>query len=125
MNCDIVVNISRSNLRVFYSQNKNSYKSFKFQQSENIPFYVFSDGNEFEVGDSAKIKFQNHFLSFFMLSGEPWTLEILQKRCRVVQNRGSQLDSKKYNISRNVQKNNLAIDPPKPIKSKKNFPGPL
>jgi hypothetical protein len=65
MNCEIVVNISRSNLRVFYSQNKNSYKSFKYEQSENIPFYVFSDGNEFEVGNSAKIKFQNNYDSSY------------------------------------------------------------
>ena len=57
MNCEIVVNISRFNLQVFYSQNKNSYKAFTYDDSENIPFYVFSDGNDIEVGDSAKSKF--------------------------------------------------------------------
>ena len=61
MNCEIIVNISRFNLKIFYSQNKNSYKSFKYEKSESIPFYVFSDDNDFEVGDSAKIKFKNHF----------------------------------------------------------------
>ena len=61
MNCEIVIKISRSDLQVFYSQNKNSYKTFKINESESIPFYVFSDGNNFEIGDSAKIKFQNHF----------------------------------------------------------------
>ena len=61
MNCEIVIKISRSNLQIFYSQNKNSYKTFNYEGSENIPFYVFSDGNDFEIGDSAKIKFQNHF----------------------------------------------------------------
>ena len=65
MNCEIVVNISRSNLQIFYSQNKNSYKPFIYEESENIPFYVFSDGNDFEVGDSAKIKFQNNYDSAY------------------------------------------------------------
>ena len=65
MNCEIVVNISRSNLQIFYSQNKNSYKPFIYEESDNIPFYVFSDGNDFEVGDSAKIKFQNNYVSAY------------------------------------------------------------
>ena len=65
MNCELVINISRFNLQVFYSQNKNSYKTFKYGSSENIPFYVFSDGNDFEIGDSAKIKCQNHLENSF------------------------------------------------------------
>jgi hypothetical protein len=65
MNCEIVVNISRSNLQIFYSQNKNSYKPFIYEESDNIPFYVFSDGNDFEVGASAKIKFQNNYVSAY------------------------------------------------------------
>ena len=59
MNCEIVIKISKSNLQVFYSQNKNSYKTFNYEGYENIPFYVFSDGNDFEIGEPAKIKFQN------------------------------------------------------------------
>ena len=65
MNCEIVIKISKSNLQVFYSQNKNSYKTFNYEGYENIPFYVFSDGNDFEIGEPAKIKFQNHFTNSF------------------------------------------------------------
>jgi hypothetical protein len=65
MSCEIVVNISRSNLQVFYSQNNNDYKPFIYQKSENIPLYVFSDGNNFDIGASAKLKFQNHFTNSF------------------------------------------------------------
>ena len=60
MNCEIIVNISRSSLQVYYSQNSNAYKLFEYDNAEIIPFYVFSDGNNFEVGTSAKIKHQNH-----------------------------------------------------------------
>jgi hypothetical protein len=57
MNCDIVVNISRFNLQVLYSQNKNSYKFFTYNDFDDIPFYIFSDGNDIEVGQSAKLKY--------------------------------------------------------------------
>ena len=57
MNCDIVVNISRFNLQVLYSQNKNSYKFFSYNDFDDIPFYIFSDGNDIEVGESAKSKY--------------------------------------------------------------------
>ena len=71
MSCDVIVNIERTNLRVYYSQNKNSYKVFTFDNNDIIPFYVFSDGISFEVGEPAKIKFKNHlansFFDFFNL----------------------------------------------------------
>ena len=61
MNCEIIVKISRSNIQIFYSQNKNAFKIFKYEDSENIPLYVFSDGNDFEIGELAKLKHQNSY----------------------------------------------------------------
>ena len=74
MNCEVVIKISKSDLKVYYSQNKNSFKIFNYEDSESIPFYVYSDGNSFEIGNPAKIKFQNNFsnsyFNFFKLIKE-------------------------------------------------------
>jgi len=75
MKVEIVVNISRTSIQFFYSQNGNSFKSFKYENQEQIPFYVFSDGDEFQVGDTAKLKHQNHlpncFHNYFELIKKP------------------------------------------------------
>ena len=75
MKVEIVVNISRTSIQFFYSQNGNSFKSFKYENQELIPFYVFADGDEFQVGETAKLKHQNHlpncFYNYFELIKKP------------------------------------------------------
>ena len=65
MKVEIVVNISRTSIQFFYSQNGNSFKPFKYENQELIPFYIFADGDEFQVGETAKLKHQNHLPNCF------------------------------------------------------------
>jgi hypothetical protein len=75
MKIEIVVNISRTSIQFLYSQNGNSFKPFKYENQELIPFYIFADGDEFQVGETAKLKHQNHlpncFHNYFELIKNP------------------------------------------------------
>ena len=54
MKLQVVVNISRTSIQFFYSQNGNSFKPFKYENQELIPLFVFTDGYDFQVGETAK-----------------------------------------------------------------------
>ena len=75
MKVEIVINISRTSIQFFYSQNGNSFKPFKYENQELIPFYIFADGDEFQLGETAKLKHQNHlpncFHNYFDLIKKP------------------------------------------------------
>lgn len=61
MNTDAVIYISREELRLFYSQNRNAFKTYLFNDKESIPLYFQSDGNQFEIGYSAKIQKESNY----------------------------------------------------------------
>lgn len=61
MNTDAVIYISREELRFFYSQNRNAFKTYLFNDKESIPLYFQSDGNQFDIGYSAKIQKESNY----------------------------------------------------------------
>lgn len=61
MNTNVIIYISREELRFFYSQNKNTFKTYLFNDKESIPLYFQSDGNQFNIGSSAKIQKESNY----------------------------------------------------------------
>ena len=61
MNTYAVIYISREELRFFYSQNRNAFKTYLFNDKESIPLYFQSDGNQFDIGYSAKIQKESNY----------------------------------------------------------------
>jgi len=61
MNFDIVIYISRNSLSFYFSQNKGEYKVYEFENEPLIPLYFYSEESKFNIGYSAKLKFQRSF----------------------------------------------------------------
>jgi len=61
MNYNIIIYISRNNLSFYFSQNKSSYKIYEFENESLIPLCFYSEGSQFDIGHSAKLKIQGNY----------------------------------------------------------------
>jgi len=57
MNVELVLHISRGCIRLFYAQNGVGFKPFEYDGANEVPLYFYSEGLNFEIGESAKSKF--------------------------------------------------------------------
>jgi hypothetical protein len=71
MKYEVVVVVSKLEIQLFYSQNRNAYQVFEYEGTPKVPFCVFSDGSAFEIGKPAKLKYDkglgNCFYDYFNL----------------------------------------------------------
>jgi hypothetical protein len=57
MNVELGLLISRGCIRLFYAQNGVGFKPFEYDGANEVPLYFYSEGLNFEIGESAKSKF--------------------------------------------------------------------
>ena len=72
---DVYILISRTRLKLIYSQNRKDLRSFKYESNSSFtPFYFYSDNNSILIGEKAKLKFNssnnNAYYNYFELIKE-------------------------------------------------------